>query len=93
VPLLNGALALAGDSKSGGMRSNLDHFEARVRIAEGLDPNLLLLLFDPQTSGGLLIAAAAEHAAAVDTALTRAGVVAMRIGEARPEGDVLIEVV
>jgi len=93
VPLLNGALALASDSKSGGMRSNLDHFESRVHIADGLDPNRVLLLFDPQTSGGLLIAVAAEHAAAVDKALTRAGVVAMRIGEALPEGDRLIEIV
>ena len=93
VPLLNGALALASDSKSGGMRSNVDHFEARVRVADTLDSNLVLLLFDPQTSGGLLIAAAAEHAAAVDKALTRAGVVAMRIGEARPQGDHLLEVV
>ena len=93
VPILNGALALAGDSKSGGMRGNLDHFEARAHIADGLDPNLVLLLFDPQTSGGLLIAAAADHAAAVDKALTRAGVVAMRIGEALPEGDKQVEVV
>jgi selenide,water dikinase len=92
VPLLNGALALAGGSKSGGMRSNLDYFEARVHIVDGLDPNLVLLLFDPQTSGGLLIAAAAEHAAAVDRALTRAGVVAMRIGEALPEGVHPIEI-
>jgi selenide,water dikinase len=93
VPILTGALALAGDSKSGGLRSNLDHFEARARIADGLDPSLVLLLFDPQTSGGLLIAAAAEHAAAVDKALTRAGVVSVRIGEALPVGDCQIEVV
>ena len=92
VPILGGALALAADSKSGGMRSNIDHFEPRARIADGLDPNLVLLLFDPQTSGGLLIAAAPEHAAAIDKALTRAGVVAMRIGEVLPEGDRLIEV-
>jgi selenide,water dikinase len=91
VPLLNGALALAGDNKSGGTRSNLGHFEARTRIAETLDPNLVLLMFDPQTSGGLLITAAAEHATAVDKALTTAGVVAVRIGEAGPGGDHLID--
>jgi selenide,water dikinase len=93
IPILNGALALAGDSKSGGMRSNLGHFESRIALAESLDPSLVLLLFDPQTSGGLLISAAAEHAAAVDKALTRAGVVALRIGEALPESARLIEVV
>jgi selenide,water dikinase len=93
VPILGGALAMATDNQSGGMRTNIEHFEARVRVADGLDPNRVLLLFDPQTSGGLLIAAAPAHAAAVDKALTRAGVVAMRIGEVLPEGDCLIDVV
>ena len=92
VPWLNGARALAGSSKSGGLRSNLEHFEARVRIAETVDPAAALLLFDPQTSGGLLIAAPADRAAAVDRALTRAGVVAVCIGEAVPRGDTLIDV-
>lgn len=82
VPLLSGALDLADDNKSGGMRSNLDHFESRVRIAARLNPSVVLLMFDPQTSGGLLIAAAPEHAAAVDRALTQADVTAIRIGEA-----------
>ena len=45
-------------------------------------PDLLWLLYDPQTSGGLLVFAAAEHAQTVDRALTRAGIAAVRIGEA-----------
>ena len=92
VPLLNGALALAETSKSGGMRSNIDHFESRTTTAAGADPNRVLLLFDPQTSGGLLVAAASEHAAAVDKALARAGVVAVHIGEARARADDLVEI-
>ena len=47
-----------------------------------IDQDLLWLMYDPQTSGGLLIAAAPEHAAAVDRALMRAGVAAARIGAA-----------
>ncbi len=47
---------------------------------EGVDPNLLWLLYDPQTSGGLLVAVAAEHARAADKALMRAGVAAIEIG-------------
>ena len=92
VPLLNGARALAADSRSGGMRTNLGHFEARAAVDERLDPDLLLLLFDPQTSGGLLISAAPEHSALVDRALTRAGVVAMRIGEVLEPGQRQIEI-
>ena len=92
VPILSGALALADSSKSGGMRSNVDYFESRTQIAGGIDPNRVLLLFDPQTSGGLLIAAAPDHAAAVDKALTRAGVVSVLIGEALPAGQHQIEI-
>ena len=82
VPLINGARALAQGNRPGGLASNLEHFEKGVAAAAGLDPDLLWLLYDPQTSGGLLIFAAAEHAQAVDRALTRAGVAAVRIGEA-----------
>ena len=50
--------------------------------AAGIDEELLWLFYDPQTSGGLLIAAAPEHAAGVDRALMRAGVAAVNIGTA-----------
>jgi len=92
VPLLNGARALAADSRSGGLRTNLGHFEGRASIDERIDADLLLLLFDPQTSGGLLISASPEHSAAVDRALTRAGVVAVRIGDVLPQRDRQVEI-
>jgi selenide, water dikinase len=53
-----------------------------VRFADAVDPALQALLFDPQTSGGLLIAVAADSAAAVNTALAAAGVPVVRIGMA-----------
>ena len=76
VPLLTGVRELAKGNRPGGLASNLQHFEKGVGAAPGIDEDLLWLLYDPQTSGGLLIAAAAEHAAEVDRALTRAGVAA-----------------
>ncbi len=77
VPLINGARALAQGNRPGGLASNLEHFEAGVAVGAGVEADLLWLLYDPQTSGGLLIFAAAEHAVEVDRALTRAGVAAM----------------
>ena len=41
------------------------------------------MLYDPQTSGGLLIAAAADSAAKVAARLSGAGVLAGAIGAAR----------
>jgi selenide, water dikinase len=80
VPLISGALALTRGHRPGGLASNLEAFEKAVAVAHGIDPDLLWLLYDPQTSGGLLIAAAGPHASAVDRALTRAGVAAVEIG-------------
>jgi selenide,water dikinase len=91
VPLLTGVLELAKGNRPGGLASNLEHFERGVGAAAGMDEDLLWLLYDPQTSGGLLIAAAPEHAAAVDLALMRAGIAAMTIGAAAPRGEHLIE--
>ena len=82
VPLLGGVLELAKGNRPGGLASNLEHFERGVGGAGRIDQDLLWLLYDPQTSGGLLIAAAPEQAAAVDRALMRAGVAAVNIGTA-----------
>jgi len=82
VPLINGARALTQGNRPGGLASNLEHFEQGVEAAAGVDPDLLWLLYDPQTSGGLLVFAAADHAEEVARALASAGVAAVRIGEA-----------
>ena len=57
VPLLDGALELAGKGLlTGGDKSNRQYVGEDVQIDEGIDPNLVKLLFDPQTAGGMLIA-------------------------------------
>lgn len=86
VPVITGALALATGNRPGGLASNLEYFEQGVSAAPDIHPDLVWLLYDPQTSGGLLIAAAGEHAAAVDKALMRAGVAAAPIGTVEPRG-------
>ena len=91
VPLLTGVRELAKGNRPGGLASNLQHFERGVGAAAGIDEDLLWLLYDPQTSGGLLIAAAPEHAADVDRALMRAGVAAVNIGTVTAQGSARIE--
>jgi selenide,water dikinase len=83
VPLFGGVIALVGANRSGGLSSNREHFEAGTQADPGVNPDVLSLLFDPQTSGGLLIAAASEAADGVAAAMKQGGVRASRIGEAR----------
>jgi selenide,water dikinase len=84
VPVFEGVLSIASRNRSGGMESNQDHFSGSVRAtaAEPVRPDVELLLYDPQTSGGLLIAASADRADEVEAALRRAGVAAPRVGTA-----------
>ena len=91
VPLLTGVLALARGNRPGGLASNLEHFEKTMQAAAGIDQDRLWLMYDPQTSGGLFIATASEHAAAVDRALMRAGIAAVQVGTVGPRGPYLIE--
>jgi len=84
VPLLDGARALVRGNIPGGGRTNREHFGAVVRVAADVDESVLDLLYDPQTSGGLLIAAAPADADRVVTALAEAGVPAVPIGRAVP---------
>lgn len=92
VPKFAGVLEIAHHNRSGGMASNEEHFAAAVKVSDGVDADLVLLLYDPQTSGGLLIAAAAEWSDRVAAALAAAGVRAARIGQVIPRTDVYVEI-
>jgi selenide, water dikinase len=56
-----------------GSYSNRDHYLPRVLEGRGLPPEVLDILADPQTSGGLLMAVAAERLAALLAALRQGG--------------------
>ena len=63
VPLIKGALELAAAGlKTGADKTNREYLGDDIKIAENIDPNLLRLLFDPQTAGGLLLAIAENKA-------------------------------
>jgi selenide,water dikinase len=93
VPILDGARPLVVGNIPAGGRTNREHFGGAVHVAPHVDASLLDLLYDPQTSGGLLIAVAASKAEALSVALSSAGVPAVRIGRAVAAADARILVV
>ena len=85
VPVIEGVLELAGANRSGGLASNQEHFAPGVRVAtpaDRADEARQALLYDPQTSGGLLIAVDAGAETLLQQALDERGVTAWRIGRA-----------
>jgi selenide,water dikinase len=87
LPVLGGARELLARNKTRGLATNKEHFSPFVRVASGVDPALADLCYDPQTSGGLLIAVAGADADALAAELDRHGVDASRIGGVTPPRD------
>ena len=95
LPLLPGAeeLARAGN-RSRANASNRDYTAAQTRIAQGVDSIRSEFCFDPQTSGGLLIALPAERAAELVTRCRDAGAnVACVVGSVGARSDVPLQLV
>jgi selenide,water dikinase len=76
----------------GGLARNREFYGPMVS-GGGVEPALLETLFDPQTSGGLLIAVPARRAAGLEAALRRSRVPVLRLGEAAPRGAAAIELI
>ena len=85
VPILAGALELGRKNLPGGGKTNEEHFASRVRTETAVASDLLALLYDPQTSGGLLAAIDPAAARAVIDRLESGGVRAVEIGAVRAE--------
>jgi selenide,water dikinase len=63
VPLISGALELAeAGLMTGADKTNREYVGEDVSLSADLDPNLVKLLYDPQTAGGLLLAIPEERA-------------------------------
>ena len=62
VPLLDGALELAGQKMlTSGDRTNREFVGSGVSFRDGMAPDLISLLFDPQTAGGMLMSVARQQ--------------------------------
>jgi selenide,water dikinase len=87
VPLLEGALDLAAAGMlTSGDTSNREYIGSDVGIAGSVDENLVRLLFDPQTAGGMLISIPAVKAEALLARLRANYPNARIIGRVHPQG-------
>ena len=70
IPFISGARKYAEKGAfAGGAFDNKKHFESKVKFADSIDEANQMLLFDPQTSGGLLLGVPREN---LDAFLARA---------------------
>jgi selenide, water dikinase len=94
VPVFEGVADIAAGNRSGGLASNQEYFLAGLDIAASVAPAFVPILFDPQTSGGLLVAVAEAGADRLQTAFAAAGVGVWRIGRVGAvTGDTRVRVV
>jgi selenide,water dikinase len=93
VPALPGALAYAGEGiLTGGATRNREGLAGAVEITPGVAPEIEHLLFDPQTSGGLLVALPADAAASMVTRLHADGLPSAIVGRVEIGAGVRVDV-
>ncbi len=81
VPIWERAIPLANDGVyPGGLKSNREYLTGRIR-PDGVGEDDLLPLYDPQTSGGLLMAVPASKASELAAKLEARGVTGAIVGE------------
>jgi len=82
VEFLPGALDCArAGFIPGGLKRNMEFIAGCVEFSNGVAEEVRTLLFDPQTSGGLLLSVASENAPRLLSALRERNVPAREIGE------------
>ena len=94
VEPLPGALdAVRAGCVPGGLKNNIEFASCAVSLAAGVPPEVETLLYDPQTSGGLLISLASAQAPTLEAALRAAGLPASILGRVLDRGEHAILVV
>ena len=84
IPLLPGVLEYASRGiVTGGADRNRKHLRDKVTFADGVTEEMRHVLFDPQTSGGLLLAVGRDKAAEVEAGFAAAGLPVWQVGEVR----------
>jgi selenide,water dikinase len=93
LPILPGAVEYSREGFcAGGLTSNREFFAKDVRISDSIPADIQNILFDPQTSGGLLVFSHSDDASKLLRDLNAAGVTAVEIGEAVAPAEHLLTV-
>jgi selenide,water dikinase len=80
LPIIPGVLDLIAANKSGGLGTNRQHFSPAIEFSREVSEALRDVVFDPQTSGGLLLSVGASSADVVFAGLRKAGISASFVG-------------
>lgn len=94
LPIMAGALELCRDGMiPGGGKRNREYYGRHVKVSDEVADEVAEIVFDPQTSGGLLITLPENEATALLAELHREGCTeASIIGRVAPRGEFAIEV-
>jgi selenide,water dikinase len=85
LPWLPGAESYAAQSIfPGGTERNMAYYSQWIMFDPGFNDNQRMLMFDPETSGGLLMAVTSSDADKLLTELTARGVTGWKIGSVTP---------
>lgn len=91
LPQLPSVLELAAAGMiPGGANANREFLNGKYRVEGEIDPNVIHLVFDPQTSGGLLIAVPEAVAGKFSAALREVNLPAEAIGRVESRSEVSI---
>lgn len=91
IDLLPGALEYARQGfLPGGLKRNIEFIAGCVEFADGISEEIRNLLFDPQTSGGMLFSVEGRESANLVKSLAERGVSAREVGEVREKAHPLI---
>ncbi len=81
IDALPGAMeSIALNAVPGGLKNNVEFVACAVSLSAAVSPVIETLLYDPQTSGGLLISISGQHAVALEAALQANGTPARIVG-------------
>jgi len=86
LPIIPGVLEMTAQNRSGGMTTNREHFGPGVEFGPEVTEAYRDVIFDPQTSGGLLMSVAASSADDVFASLRKAGISAAFVGSVTAAG-------
>lgn len=93
LPLMPEALKLAEAGMiPAGSKANREYVQSYAAIPETVDENLVLVMFDAQTSGGLLIAIPEERAELFEQESKKQNIFAQLVGRVEPLSEVHIKV-